>query len=109
MFRRFHDLNGRKVTGLDTDISRQRHLGQTDSSRVRVVRGTDDLEGRNDGVAHVLGDLAKANVDIDQGRRVAREPARLESDGTTTDRPVGAIPRCGHATACARGQVLVPA
>ncbi len=109
MFRRFYDLNGRHITGLDTDIGRQRHLGQTDSSWVRVVRGTGDLEGRNDGVAHVFGDLAEANVDIDQGRRVAWEPARLESDGAATDGPVGAILRSGHATACARGQLLVPA
>lgn len=109
MFRRFHDLNGRHVTGLDTDIGRQRHLRQTDSSRVGVVRGTGDLEGGNDRVAHVLGDLAEANVDIEQGRRVAWEPARLESDGAATDGPVGAILRSGHATACAGGQLLVGA
>ena len=99
MFRRLHDLNGRQVARLDADVGRQRHLRQTDSSRVGVVRGTGDLEGGNDRVAHVLGDFAEANVDIEQGRRVAWEPARLDSDGTATDGPVGAILRSGHSTA----------
>jgi hypothetical protein len=42
-------------------------------------------------VAHILGDLAESKVDINQGILVAREPARLEGDSTTTDRPLGSV------------------
>jgi hypothetical protein len=50
-------------------------------------------------VAVVQGLVAETHVDVELGIGVAREPARLNADGTTANRPLGAIRRCGHATA----------
>lgn len=93
-----HNLNRSQITGLDTDVGGQWYLRQADSSRVRIIRRTGNLEGRHHWVAHVLGNLAEANVDVYQGRRMAREPARLQSDGAATDGPVSAVCRGWHAT-----------
>lgn len=49
-------------------------------------------------MAHVFWDFTEAEIDIDQGSGVAWEPARLESDGTTADGPLGSVGRPGHTT-----------
>lgn len=92
----FHHLNGGIVTSLDTRVDGQRHLGQTDSARVRVCAGADDLEGRDHWVAHVLGPPvgpvgAVAEVDVDKGGLVALEPTRLDGDGAAGGGPEGAV------------------
>lgn len=86
------------VTRADGDIGRQGHLGQTHGTGVRVVCRADDQEGRDDGVAHIGGDLAEADIDVDQGSGVAWEPARLEGDSTTADGPLGSVGRPAHTT-----------
>lgn len=64
MFGSFDQLNRGIVTRADGDIGWQGHLGQTHRTGVRVVGRADDLEGRDDGVAHVFGDFPKAEIDI---------------------------------------------
>lgn len=98
MLGRFNKLNGGIVTRADADIGRQRHLGQTHSTRVRVVGRAADLEWWNDWVAHVRWDLAETHIDVDQGSRMTREPARLEGNSTAADRPFGSVSRSGHST-----------
>lgn len=49
-------------------------------------------------MAHVKRNLAEAEIDVDQGSGVAREPARLEGDSTTADGPLGSVGRPGHTT-----------
>lgn len=103
------DLDGCVVASLDGGVDREGHLGQADGARVGVARGADDLEGVDHGVAHVgraveagseLGPfVAEAHVDVDEGRRVALEPAWLEGDGAACCRPEGAVCCRGHAAA----------
>lgn len=108
----FHQLDGRQIAGLRVNVSRHRDLRQADGSRVGVLRGAEDLEGRDERVAHVRGALevrvvggtlvAEADVDVDHGCLVAREPARLEGEGAAGGRPVSAVLGCGHAAAWGR-------
>lgn len=98
------DLDGGQVAGLDGDVGRQGHLREADGARVGVRAGAEDLEGRYHGEAHVLGPAvgpvgAKAHVDVNERRRVALEPARLEGDGAALCRPVRPILRHRHAAA----------
>lgn len=102
MLRRLHHLDSRLVANFHTNIRRQRDLRQTEGAGVRVVGRAGDLEGRDDGVAHVLGGLAEAKVDIDQGSLVAREPSGLDCDGAAQDGPFGAVLGCWHAAAWKR-------
>lgn len=99
MLGRLDKLNSSVITRADADVRRQRHLWQAHGTRVRIVRRARDLEGRNDGVAHVFRDLAESEVDVDQGGCVAREPARLEGDCTAADGPFGPVGRSGHTAA----------
>lgn len=91
-------LDGSVVASLHADVGGQGHLRQTDCTRVGVVCRTSDLEGRDDGVAHVLWDCAETNVDVDQGSFVAWEPARLECDTAAVDGPLGAVVGARHTT-----------
>lgn len=91
MLGRLNKLDSGIITRAHTDIGRQRNLRQTHGARVWVVGRASDLERRHDRVAHILGNLAESKVDIDQGILVAREPARLEGDSTTADRPLGSV------------------
>lgn len=99
MLRRLNHLDRREIARADTDISWQRHLREADGARVWVIGRAGDLEGRDDRVAHVLGNGAESHVDVDQGGLMALEPARLEGHGAAADRPFAAVLRCGHAAA----------
>lgn len=77
----FNDLYGRIVADLDARVGRvggQRDMRETDRAGVLDLCRTDDLEYRNHGVRHVGRDGAEAHVDVEEGRRVADVPARLE-------------------------------
>lgn len=99
VFGHLNDLDRRLVADVDTDIGRQGHLRQTECPRVWVVGRADNLERRHDRVAHVLRRLPEAQVDVDQGPRMAREPAGLDSDCSAADGPLGAVGGRGHASA----------
>lgn len=92
-----HDqLDGRVVPDLDLGPVRQRHLRQADGAGERVPVGAEHLERRDHGVAHVHGAAvgpvgAVAQVHVDEGRRVALEPAGLESDGAARYGPEGPV------------------
>jgi hypothetical protein len=99
MLRGFDHLDGGVVARFDTNIGRQGDLGNTDRPGVGVVGRAGDLERGDHGMAHVGGHGAQTQIDVDQGRRVTLEPARLERDGAAVDRPFGAICRGGHTAA----------
>jgi hypothetical protein len=105
MQRQLHNLDRRIVARLDGRVGRQRHLRQTHRTRIGVLAGADDLEGRHHRIAHVgrttvwsVG--AEAQVDIQERSRVALEPSRLEGDGAARCRPV--CPVCGRVHPAAR-------
>ena len=91
MLGRLNQLDSSIITRADTDIGRQRNLRQTHGTRVWVVGRASYLERRHNRVAHILGNLAESKVDINQGILMAREPARLEGESTTADRPLGSV------------------
>lgn len=97
------NLDGSIVASLDGRICWQWDLRQAERARVRVLAGTDDLEGGNHGEAHVLWAAAgsicsEAQVHVQEGGRVALEPAWLKSNGTTCCWPVRPVRRCVHST-----------
>lgn len=96
MLRNFHDLDRRIVAGLDTCVGGQRDFGKADGTRVGVGVGSDNLEGRDHGEAHVRGPAAGtvgavAQVDIHEGRLVALKPSRLQCDGAACCWPEGPV------------------
>lgn len=99
------DLDGGVVPRLHGGVGRQGDLGQADRPRVGVLGRPQDLEGRDHGEAHVPGPVvgpvgAEAHVDVEEGRGVALEPARLEGEGAARRGPVGAVCRRRVAAAC---------
>lgn len=105
MHSKLNNLNGSIITRLNGRVGRERDLRQADGSRVGVLAGPQDLEGRNHGEAHVPGPVvgavgAEAHVDVEEGRGVALEPARLEGEGAARRGPVCAVCCCWVATAC---------
>lgn len=85
------DLDGGILPHSGGIVGRKRHLGHADAAVVPfIVRARDAEHGLHDqGV--VQGRGAFAQVDVDEGLRMATEPARLEADGTPFHRPLGAI------------------
>ena len=85
------DLNGGILPHDGGIVGRKRHLGHADAAIVPfIVRARDAEHGLHDqGV--VQGRSAVAQVDVDQGLRMAAEPARLEADGAPFHRPLSAI------------------
>ena len=80
---RLHRLDGCVVPNLDGHVRGQRHLGQADGARVGVLAGADDLEDGHHGEGHVgravVGSVgAEAQVHVEEGCRVALEPAGLQ-------------------------------
>ena len=102
MFCRLNDLNGRQITHIHRQTGRQRNLGQTECARIRVRGGTDDLEGREHWVAHVLRYGAETEIEVEEGCGVALEPAWLNGDGAALDRPFCAVGGGWHSAACAK-------
>ena len=100
VFSRLDDLNSRLVAHLDVNALRNWNLRQADRARIRVVRGTDNLERWYDRVAHVFGDFAESHIDVHQSRGVTLEPAWLDSNGATANGPVSAISRRRHTATC---------
>lgn len=105
VLRNFHDLDCRVVAGLDAGVGGQRDLGDADGAWVGVRGGSDDLEGRDHGVAHVLGPAARsvgavAKVDVHEGCLVALEPTRLQCDGAACCWPKGPITERFVTAAC---------
>lgn len=95
-------LDGGVVARLDGDVGRHGQLGNADGARVGVAAGAEDLEGRVEGLGHVVGTVVRAvcpetDVDVNVGRGVALEPAGLEGDGAASRGPVGAV--LGHVDA----------
>lgn len=110
MQRQLDDLDGGVVADLDVHVGRQRDLRQAHGAGEGVLGGADDLEGGNHGEAHVGGTVvgafsAETHVDVDEGSRVALEPAWLEGDRAACYGPEGAV-RCQGDAAAWRG-VLV--
>lgn len=97
--RRLNNLDRRIIARLNCRIYRQRHLWQTERSRVRIPARPHDLECRNHRVGHVDGDGAVAEIDIEEGSGVALKPAGLDGDGAAANGPERAILRGRHAAA----------
>lgn len=102
-----NNLDSSIVACTDGGIHGKRDLGQTDGARVGVLGGADNAKLRDHGVGHVgwaavrpVG--AKAEIYENLGRGMALEPARLERNSSAGHRPVCAIRRRVHATACVR-------
>lgn len=95
----FNDLDRRMVADIDSDVGREGNLREAKRSRVRVVRWTDDLERRKHRVAHVRWDGSQSQVDVEEGRFVALEPAWLDRYRSAANGPFGSIRRGGHASA----------
>lgn len=99
MLRRLNDLYRRIIPNLRSEVCWQRHLRQAPTTLVLLVAGTRDLEDGLHREGVVEWDSALAEVDVEEGGRVAREPAGLGADGAASDRPEGSICRDGHAAA----------
>lgn len=96
MNRQLHKLNRRIITFLELKPGGSRHLRQAKGARVRVLSGPDDLEWADHGETHVLRPavgtvVADAEVNVDEGCRMALKPAWLERDGAACCGPVGAV------------------
>lgn len=104
MHSKLNNLNSSIIARLNSRVGGQRDLRKADGARVRVLAGPEDLEGRHHGEAHVPGPIvgpvgAEAHVDVEEGRGVALEPARLEGEGAACRGPVCAVCCCWVATA----------
>jgi hypothetical protein len=100
MLRRFDNLNRCIIAHLGRIILRQRHLRQTEASIILHIRWASDLENGQHGVRVVERFVTVTHVYVEEGERVAREPAGLETDGAAADGPFGAVLTHRHATAC---------
>lgn len=94
-----NQLNRRMIPSLNRPVRWQRHLRQTDGTRVRHVGRATDLKSLDHGVTHVGRDRAQAHVHVDEGRIVAGEPGGLEGDGAAANGPFGSVGGCGHSAA----------
>lgn len=119
MHRSLHHLNCRIIPHLHARISRQRHLRQTKSARIRILRRSDDLEDRHHGERHVWGLAngflrdhgrfagsgvvgsfgAEAHVYVEESGGVTLEPAGLDRYSAAIYGPFGAVGGGGHAAA----------
>lgn len=83
MLCRHDNLDRRIDSRLDADISRHRHLVQTDGAREGVVARAENAKLWHNLVGHLqwsaIGAVgAHAQVDLQHRRRMAHEPAGLE-------------------------------
>lgn len=99
MLRRLDDLDGGVVPNVGREIGRQRHLRKAPAALVLLIAGTRDLEDWQHGEGVVEWDGACAEVDVEEGGRVAGKPAGLDADGAAGDGPEGAVRGDGHAAA----------
>lgn len=95
----FNKLYRSIVANLDFSVLGQRHLRDAKRSWIRICGRSDELEGLDHGVVHVLWYSSQAKVDVNEGGFVTGEPARLKCNGAAIDRPIGSVLRCGHPTA----------
>lgn len=100
MLRRLNDLDRSLVPNLSCEIRRQRHLRKTPAAVVLLVAGTRNLKDGLHRLGVVEGDLAGAEVDVEEGGGVAGEPAWLDADGAAGDGPFRAVRGYGHSAAC---------
>lgn len=85
------DLDGSVVAYVDADVGREWDLGKAKGPWVWGDGWTGDLEGRNHGQTHVERCCAQAQVEVDEGRLVAGEPAGLEGDRTALEGPLCSV------------------
>ena len=98
MQRRLDDLDGGIIADLRRVGRGQRNLRQAKSALPFLTGRPSDLENGYHVQRHVDGQGANAQVDVHEGRRMAREPARLHGHGATANRPLGTVLRQRHAT-----------
>ena len=106
------NLDSGKITRFDVGTGRERDLRQADRARVRVLGGAKQLEGRDHGVGHVHRSSvrsvgAEAQVDVEECRLMALEPAGLECDSAARSWPVRPVVRCVHSTTFDSRQVSI--
>ena len=85
------DLDGGVLPHDGGIVGRKRHLGHADAAIVPFIVRARDAEHRLHDQGVVQGRSAVAQVDVDEGLRMAAEPARLDADGAAFYRPLGAI------------------
>lgn len=107
MSRRLNDLNGRQITHVHRQTGRQWNLGQAECARVRVRGWSDDLEGREHRIAHIWGYGAETEIEVEEGCGMALEPAWLNGDGATLNRPLRAVSGGWHSAACTKVNIII--
>lgn len=100
-------LDRRVIASLDDRVGRQWNLRQTHCAGIGVFAGTEDLERRHNGQAHVQGTAVRpigseAHVDVKKGCGVALEPSWLECERTACRRPICPVLCNAHTAACDR-------
>lgn len=85
------DLDGGILPHGGGIVGRKRDLGHADAAIVPFIVWARDAEHGLHDQGVVQGRSAVAQVDVDEGLRMATEPARLEADSAPFDRPFGAI------------------
>lgn len=92
-----HDNLDRGIhSRLDADVSRHRHMVQTDGAREGVVAGAENAKLGHNLVLHMqrsaIGAVGgQSQVDLQHRRRMAHEPAGLERYGRSRRGPEGAV------------------
>jgi len=91
MLRKLDNLNSRVVADLRRVVCGQRYLWQAELAWVLLVRRSLNLEHWQHRMRVVQRLIAVAHVDVEHGKRMAREPSRLNRDGATLQRPLCAV------------------
>lgn len=104
MLSQLNDLNRRPIASRNICASRQRNLGQADSSGIGIVGRSLEHEWLDHDIGHVwratVGTVsAVSEVDLELSRQMATEPAGLEGDGAAGCWPVCSVSCCSYATA----------
>jgi hypothetical protein len=97
-------LDGGVVTDIDGCVRRERYLWEAERAGIGSFAGAGDLEDRYHWKRHVWWSIIwsispKSQVDVEEGCRMALEPAWLDSYRSTTYWPCCSVRRCAHATA----------
>jgi hypothetical protein len=97
VIRKFYDLDSRVVAGLNTQGPGHNDVFHANSARVRPVGRTEELPRLHERSGVVQGTTigavgVDADVDVEKGRSMTREPAGLEGDCAACRGPVGPIP-----------------
>ena len=102
--RQLHNLDRRLVPRLDPQVRRHLDFGEAHRPREGRVRRPQELPRGSESGVPVQGPAVgpvgvEPDVDVQEGRGVAREPARLEGESAACRGPVGSIIAEGEAAA----------